>query len=394
MVDAGPDQGRIDEDRLDRAVAGWGTHGPPADFADRILRPRRSRRGAGMLAIAAVLCLAIGGWWWGGTGESAQQFEARATVRLGSVGVVVAEPGADLRWSFDRASAVIEHAEGAAFYRFESAPWSGRHRIQTPAGIVESDDGCFSIEVDMKTGLKGAVMGAALASAVWLTVHQGTAHSAAADGRPAAVVQAGQRVALRAPAVVDAPPPAPVAPQTNARIERAEPVAADVIAERNALRAQVKRLKSKLSDQASVLEHHLGEAVPFPADLDPLYREEALMQHFSDALKEMGADGEVTEIDCSEFPCIVYGKVRGEDGTDLRRMHDAEALQAYGKGIGNSSVWGGKVVKDGEPSESAVFGIAAYPKDQVDDEAMLQKRLRVRHQAYWEAEREGLHETE
>ncbi|MGK0361863.1 MAG: hypothetical protein ACI9U2_004181 [Bradymonadia bacterium] len=61
MVDSSQDEARIDEDRLDRALAGWGTHGPPADFADRILVPRRSRRGVGVLAIAAVLCLAIRG---------------------------------------------------------------------------------------------------------------------------------------------------------------------------------------------------------------------------------------------------------------------------------------------------------------------------------------------
>lgn len=380
--------------RLERAIAEWTAHAPPADFVDRVLDARRPRRALWTLAAAAVICVAIGGWWWSGTGQASRRFDERATVQLGSVGVVVAEPGSHLRWSFDRASADITQSEGVAFYRLESSGPGGSHRIQTPAGVVESDGGCFSVEVEMTAGLKGALVGAALASGVWLTVHQGTAHSASSDGQPR-LIQAGERVALRTPEpVIEAPAPAPAAPETQAtRVERnVEPAAADVIAERDALRARIKRLKRKLAEQASALEHHLGEALPFPDDLDPLYREDALMQHFSDALAQIGADGEVTEIDCSEFPCIVYGKVRGEDGTDMRRLHDADALQAYGKGIGNSSVWGGKTVKNGEPSESAVFGIAAYPKDQIADEAMLQKRLRVRHQAYWEAEREGLHD--
>lgn len=165
---------------------------------------------------------------------------------------------------------------------------------------------------------------------------------------------------------------------------------ADLRVERNALRKQISTLEGRLADQAALLKHYTGEALPFPDDLDPLYREEALMERFTAALEAVGADGEVTEIDCSEFPCVVYGKVNGEDGTQLDRLRSAEPLAPYKDEWGNTSIWGGKAMVDGKPSSNAVFGIAFMPKGSVD-EGVLGKRLRFRHQIYWEAAKADLH---
>jgi hypothetical protein len=99
---------------------------------------------------------------------------ARTAVRVGTRGVAVAEPGAQLAWkqSSSGAADVTQNA-GNVFYRVERG---GAFVVHTPAGNVEVTGTCFRVEVMMKPNknmiVSGAV-GAAVAAAVVVTVYEG-----------------------------------------------------------------------------------------------------------------------------------------------------------------------------------------------------------------------------
>jgi hypothetical protein len=333
-----------------------------------------------------VLLAVGGGWWWTGQGGATQAFEARTTLRLGDAGTVVADAGAGLSWQYTRASAVFEQANGTVFYRLEPASLGQTHIIQTPAGRLSTPGGCFTVEVRMRSHLKGALIGAALATAVIVSVYEGRVEANPPDS---ATIQAGEqrRLPVMTPAVHT-----PIAP-----VSAAQPGPADVDAraaeidalraERRALKRQLKAAQAKIAEQGETLAHHVGQPLDFPADLDPKYRQEALMERFNAAFEELGIEGGVTDIDCSEYPCLVFGRTIGQMRT--KELQEAEALETYGDDLEDWSHWAGQSVVDGLPSKSVMFGLPVYPAGSIDPNA-LKQRLMLRYKTFWEAERESL----
>nr|HEX4317502.1 hypothetical protein [Kofleriaceae bacterium] len=176
----------------------------PAGFADRVMAaigdqpageragvaaPAPARRSRGAIAalggLAAVLAIALGASLLHGAGGSAGAMPAgephgahvaaaRESIALGARGIAVAEAGTQLRWDVDAAGAArVEQSTGSAFYRVERG---GAFEVTTPLGVVTVTGTCFSVEVSMKPSkdsLRGAAIGAALATAVVVTVYEG-----------------------------------------------------------------------------------------------------------------------------------------------------------------------------------------------------------------------------
>lgn len=93
--------------------------------------------------------------------------------------------------------------------------------------------------------------------------------------------------------------------------------------------------------------------------------------------------GEVTDIDCSEYPCIVFGAVRDDDKAAFK-LSGTDALADYTGDMQAMSVWGGQTVIDGKPRKQVTFGVPVLPDGSVDSDD-LQRRLKLRYQAYWDA---------
>jgi ferric-dicitrate binding protein FerR (iron transport regulator) len=180
------------DDRVDQAIRSYDTPDPPDGLAERVTRNILAGAAAGALgrrpwgqALAAAGLLAAGAA--GATlwltfrplddrpvtaGERAAV--ERETVNLGRQAVAVLEPGASVRWQPGAGGALaVEQPRGQVFYRVESGPFE----VVTPGGTVKVRGTCFRVEVpDMKLTadkLKGAAAGAALASAVLVTVYEG-----------------------------------------------------------------------------------------------------------------------------------------------------------------------------------------------------------------------------
>lgn len=170
------------DDNERASLDAWGPLTPPAGFADRVLaartvhKPRRWPFVAGALVVAAAATVFVMTRQpsHAASGElvDAQQ---RTTKALGDRAVAVAEPSATLTWQInDDGDAVIEQRAGDVFYRVDRG---GPFVVHTPAGDVHVTGTCFRIEVEpmnrTKQLLLSGTVGAALASAVVITVYEG-----------------------------------------------------------------------------------------------------------------------------------------------------------------------------------------------------------------------------
>jgi len=197
----------------------WEPETPPDGFAERVVedwaarkteahpdRPRpRWITAAVAVAIAAALLLWLGLRGDVATTGSAHPIE-RETIALATRAVLVAEAGAQLQWHVaDDGTARVQQDAGSVFYRVESGP---SFDVVTPHGTITVHGTCFTVEVDAMFNdnkqLKSGLVGAALATAVVVTVYEGQVALADESGQVA--VAAGQRAASgpgRTPTVVD-----------------------------------------------------------------------------------------------------------------------------------------------------------------------------------------------
>lgn len=185
-----------DDPEVARALAAWTAQPPPDDFADRVLAARDAggpparRRGRRLAAVAGAAALATAAAVAAVLVRAPRSASSgtliaarRTTASLGHRGVVVAEPSTDLVWRIDdRGAAEVDQRAGDAFYRVEPG---GPFVVHTPAGDVRVTGTCFRVEIEAPTTatsnamnnhtklLLSGVAGAAVASAVLITVYEG-----------------------------------------------------------------------------------------------------------------------------------------------------------------------------------------------------------------------------
>jgi hypothetical protein len=172
---------------------------PPPDFADRVVevrrrepiptaRPRRSPRRWVPLAAAAAAMVALAVVRRGPGPDADTVATERQSIRLDGRGVAVMEAGSALA---RRAGRWTQRA-GDVFYRIDRG---GAFTLLTPAGEVVVLGTCFRVEVDpMKLNPQtklGFAAGAALATAVVVTVYEG--HVRLANGSGQHDLEAGEQ---------------------------------------------------------------------------------------------------------------------------------------------------------------------------------------------------------
>jgi hypothetical protein len=126
------------------------------------------------------------------------------------------------------------------------------------------------------------------------------------------------------------------------------------------LRARVAELETLVLSLRKDYQAVGGAVMPWPADLPPRLRDaNQLQQAFNAALREGGfAKGEVTKVDCNEYPCVVFGRGFGERG-DYEKIQDTAPFAAYAKD--SQFVWGWNTSRDGGGSENYVFAVVLSP---------------------------------
>ena len=263
---------------------------------------------------------------------------------------------------------------GRAFFRVERGAES--FVVDTPAGRVVVHGTCFTVEIEkeppmstvavpsrLPSAAAGAVLGAALSAAVVVTVQEGRVSVENDHGAVSAAagdeVRVDREHAPRAtPGVHDRAELA----RTMAALARAEQAlqasSAASEGDTRALLDENTRLRRELDARQSELKTLLaertedrGEAVPFPDDLPPRFTEGALLKAFQQGFADVGLKGEVSHIDCTEYPCIVFGKVEGDTRDLMKKLQQSPVFGGYGDDHRSVRGW---AHGDGEPEEFAV----------------------------------------
>ncbi len=160
---------------------------PPAGFAERVVAgghaPRAEVDRVRVLprwwplvaATAGVAAAVVFLWARSDSRESSgrAQLDERTSIALSDRGVVVGEPGSELRWQIeDDGRTTVEQTSGRAFYRVDPGP---AFNVVTPHGTATVTGTCFAVEVNpmSQSLVKGLVAGAALGAAVAVTVYEG-----------------------------------------------------------------------------------------------------------------------------------------------------------------------------------------------------------------------------
>jgi hypothetical protein len=150
------------------------------------------------------------------------------------------------------------------------------------------------------------------------------------------------------------------------------------------LEREVMRLRSLVDVQQQVEKETAGTAVAFPEGHSAKGDEQALHEALSKSLKARGFDGDVTALDCSEFPCIAHGKIKGNvDGDAVQGAFD-DAKRALG---GNAYVSLSKFVDDQDASKTfSSFALSLFPEGlPLEEQDNMNKRLRNRKNAFVDA---------
>lgn len=234
----------------------WACAAPPDGFTDRVmLRARREpRMRARVVGIVVLGALAVGaGWVWHersapptATASGASLgATSRTSTSLGRRGVAVAEPGASFSWHVAASGEVaVTQTAGDVFYRVERG---GPFVVRTPVGDVRVTETCFRVEVRMRKQITSGLVGAAIASAVVVSVYQGRA-VLAGQTRPVQHVSAGESITLATSPSggVVATGAAGSAASVAARVDLGAMTTEQIVARDQAQVARIAQLEAKL----------------------------------------------------------------------------------------------------------------------------------------------------
>lgn len=109
------------------------------------------------------------------------------------------------------------------------------------------------------------------------------------------------------------------------------------------------------------------------------------------ALQQSKVPGRLETIDCAEYPCILYGRIRGDED-NLERIERARAFIPYRADLMTMLSWTqtdqafAKSHPGEDRPERLLFAIAFYTReDQVRSGDNLDRRIRVRTADLWNA---------
>ena len=127
-----------------------------------------------------------------------------------------------------------------------------------------------------------------------------------------------------------------------------------------------------------------------PSALDERFTEAALLDTYRRAIADTGLDVEIASVDCTEYPCIVYGHTV-DDQAVLEAFLSAPAFDLYADRTARSVFsWGGARLADADGTRR-YFGVALYPEsDRERRGTRIEQRLALRSAQMWEAVRGGV----
>jgi hypothetical protein len=194
---------------------------------------------------------------------------------------------------------------------------------------------------------------------------------------------------LTAAACPAAEPTSPARPESQAALRNLAAAAA-ATDELERLRQENRRFQTELTllRSQAALATAATKPIPFPPTLDARYREEALRDVFNQALAEAGITGELTTVDCKEFPCLVHGRLTSQAGmdqanADLRKLYELAGRRYPGDNFYLSQTeWKSPTGQE----DALLFSASFYDKELAEElRRLIERRLRDRKNQYFDA---------
>ena len=150
------------------------------------------------------------------------------------------------------------------------------------------------------------------------------------------------------------------------------------------------RLAQELTACLDEREELLGKPLELPGEPDERFGSAAVSSGIRSAIDQAGVAGEVEATDCSEHPCIVFGRLAGDE-EDMEKIERAEALAPYESDVLSLLFWATSVDDPSAPAhETGLFALAFYTdvdRQELGDE--LDRRIRARVMEYWNTDKPG-----
>jgi hypothetical protein len=127
------------------------------------------------------------------------------------------------------------------------------------------------------------------------------------------------------------------------------------------LQARVQELQTELKKRDKDAAQPGFEPLTPPANLPDRFKQATLVSAVQDAIHGINPKAEVTSVDCTEYPCIVYGT--GLTVPQAQSLRDASALQQYAGDHGALGVAGD------------TFSVFFMPKDDSNPPDAVARRM-------------------
>jgi len=153
---------------------------------------------------------------------------------------------------------------------------------------------------------------------------------------------------------------------------------------------ELDRLRAELADLRDEQREVMGEPIEAPADLEPRFGGASMSGAIQNALVQANVPGAVESTDCSEHPCIVFGRLEGDE-EDMEEVERAAALSVYDGDVLTLLFWATSVEEPGAtPTETGLFALAFYSfEDRAARGEELDRRIRARTMEFWNHDRPG-----
>lgn len=150
------------------------------------------------------------------------------------------------------------------------------------------------------------------------------------------------------------------------------------------LRAEVSALRQERLEL-------MGAPIPAPSRSPERFGGDSLSSAVNSALADEGVGGEVEATDCSEHPCILFGRLEGDE-EDMEEVERSPALEAYQDDVLTLLFWATSVEDEANANmpETGLFALAFYSVDERRERGeQLDQRIRARVMEYWNTDRPG-----
>jgi hypothetical protein len=157
---------------------------------------------------------------------------------------------------------------------------------------------------------------------------------------------------------------------------------------------EVERLRREVAAlQAEHLEL-MGHPIATPTDSDPRFSGSTVSSAVGGAMTAERVAGSVEGTDCSEYPCIVFGRLEGDE-EDMEEIERSAALGPYRDDVLTLLFWATSVdasqARIAKAPETGLFALAFYSvEDRVTGGDALDRRIRARVMEYWNTDRPAL----